>query len=459
MANAFMVAVLSAGSAFTALSVPALVVQAQGQAMEAFVAVVNKDDVGLNSGPATFHYSVGTLKAGTLLKVDKEEGGYYRVEYPAGMKAFVKAEEVSVDATGKTAKLIKPSRLLAANANGGARGSWWNLVPDKDFAAGTELKVMDAVKDDTGKTTMYAIVPPATARAFINKTFVRKATAEEAANFGKAAAAGPTTTPADGTKTPAGSPAAPKIDGSAIPGTTPVERNPASNPATPDATSTPPAVITVPVVPTPAPVAPPSKAEQLAALFAAVKAQPDAEAESQQAMVEIQKHIATLDGSAAAAREKKYLQKMVDFLKLRADIQDGRRKALEANVRVDAATLKLREEIRKLEAQAVYTAIGRLTQSAVYDGTRLPKLYRLVSPEPGVSRTIGYILPDASLDLDGKIGRVVGIVGESRVDDSLKANVLTPKRIDIVSLAAVLSTTPEQGNAPAPAGEPGEINK
>jgi hypothetical protein len=91
----------------------------------------------------------------------------------------------------------------------------------------------------------------------------------------------------------------------------------------------------------------------------------------------------------------------------------------------------------------------------VYDGTRLPKLYRIVSPEPGSARTVGYLKPDPSLDLDGKIGRIIGVVGESRLDEALKATMITPMRVDIVSLAAVVTSSPGGGSRPvAPSGTP-----
>ncbi len=69
------------------------------------------------------------------------------------------------------------------------------------------------------------------------------------------------------------------------------------------------------------------------------------------------------------------------------------------------------------EKQGFFKVIGRLLPSTVYDGERLPKLYRIVSPEPGAARTLAYIMPQPGLDLDAKLGRIVGVAGDSKMDD------------------------------------------
>jgi len=435
------------------------------QTSEPFVGVVTKDDVPLRSGAAMLFYQVGTLKSGVTLKIDREESGFYRVEYPAGMKAFVNADDVTVDSAGKVAKLNKPSRLKAANANGGPRGSWYNLL-EKEADTGTELKVIEAVKGDDGKIMMYSVTPPVAARAFLNKEWVRRATAEEAAATPPAttaggslvAAPGDAAKPADATK-PAGTPTT--TDPAKPTDTTKAAEGAGVKPSAAANDGVAPATGVKPSTPPPAAAAA-TQVEKLTAVFNAVRSQPEAEAEASQALLEIERHISTVDSSPAGVREKKYLGRFVEYLKLRADIQDARRKTEASTKNVDLATQALRDEIKKLEAQAVYTAIGRLTTSAVYDGTRLPKLYRLVSPEPGVPRTIGYLMPDASMDLDGKIGRIVGVVGDSKNDESLRATILTARRVDVVSLQPVYTSKP--ANPPAnPAGTPGsgpvDINK
>jgi hypothetical protein len=421
---------------------------------EPWVAVVTKDQVPLRSGPATLHYPIATLKVGTALRAEVDENGFVRVQYPAGMRAYVGADEVQADATGKVVKLLRPSRLKAANA-AGERYSWYPLL-DKDLDAGTELKVVEAVKGDDGKVTKYAVAAPPQARAFVSSDLLRRATPEEAAAFDNPGAGTPPAAPASatppaapaGTTTPAGSASVPNAE---TPGGSPAPTQPAAPAASSPAAATPPSVTPPP------PPAPPKESpiDALVRLFNTVRAQPEAEAETAAVIAEFQKYQATLTDSPGDQRTRRYLQRFVDFLNVQRGIQDEKRRQAEANKTLDAAASAMREQIIQLEKQAIYTAIGRLTTSAVYDGTRLPKLYRIVSPEPGSARTVGYLKPDPSLDLDGKIGRIIGVVGESRLDEALKATMITPMRVDIVSLAAVVTSSPGGGSRPvAPSGTP-----
>ena len=67
----------------------------------------------------------------------------------------------------------------------------------------------------------------------------------------------------------------------------------------------------------------------------------------------------------------------------------------------------------------------------MYDGKRLPMLYRLSSPSGG--RTIGYIRPTEQVDLLPMLGRLVGIVGSKNYDAGYRLLIVSPKRIDILT--------------------------
>jgi uncharacterized protein YgiM (DUF1202 family) len=444
-----------------------------------YAAVVTRDDAALRSGPAYVHYVVTSLKSGATLKVDGEDSGFLRVHYPAGTKAYVKADEVNIDAGGKTAKLQKPSLLRAANATAGDRGSWYPLLA-KELEPGTELTVLDTVKGDDGKPTLYAVVAPAQARGWINRELVRKLSDDEARAMGAAVTPAPTAAvPATATNTgatpagtstagsaPAGSSApagtsapageAPKlvpVDAQGTPMTTP----PAAEAG---ASTTPPAA--APVTPVEPPK--PTPAQSLSALFRKVQGQPLQTAELDEAIQQFEQHLGSGQEGDRASRQ---LQSMLDVLKLRRDSREALKRSEQVNGELQKQQDTLRAQIAELEKQAVYRAIGRLEPSTVYDGTRLPKLFRIVSPEPGTARTVGYIAPAQGLDLEGKINRVVGIVGEARMDEVLRANILTPVRVDVLNLnpvastpsipgGTVLPTTPQgnQGNPATPASNP-----
>ncbi|MBC22436.1 MAG: hypothetical protein CMJ32_00770 [Phycisphaerae bacterium] len=85
-----------------------------------------------------------------------------------------------------------------------------------------------------------------------------------------------------------------------------------------------------------------------------------------------------------------------------------------------------------LDARSEYNAVGRLNASAVYNGERLPQLYRV--RDPGSGQTILYLEPD-NPQITAMLGQVVGIVGTTRFDERLQLNIIEPRRIDILIAA------------------------
>ena len=75
--------------------------------------------------------------------------------------------------------------------------------------------------------------------------------------------------------------------------------------------------------------------------------------------------------------------------------------------------------------------MGTLSVSRVYDGSKLPKLYRL--QEPGTGRTVAYLQPSDEADLIPMLGQLIGIVGEKSYDPGLRLTLVTPRRIDLLA--------------------------
>ncbi len=109
-------------------------------------------------------------------------------------------------------------------------------------------------------------------------------------------------------------------------------------------------------------------------------------------------------------------QKVVELNRLR-----DRAKATRQQVDAVAAAL---------ERSGDYVAVGRLDASTIYDGKRLPKLFRL--RDAGTGRTVGYLRPSPKVKLPEMLGQLIGIVGEKSYDGGLRLNVLTPRRIDML---------------------------
>lgn len=77
-----------------------------------------------------------------------------------------------------------------------------------------------------------------------------------------------------------------------------------------------------------------------------------------------------------------------------------------------------------------YDVMGRLLASSVYDGQRLPRLYRIV--DPTTQRTIAYAHGNGTINPATTVGQYVGIVGRSQFDRALRLNVIKVDRLDVL---------------------------
>jgi hypothetical protein len=84
-----------------------------------------------------------------------------------------------------------------------------------------------------------------------------------------------------------------------------------------------------------------------------------------------------------------------------------------------------------MEARSDYTAVGVLNASTVYNGNRLPLLFRVTDPAAG--QTVAYVAPKDANKLATMLGTLVGIRGTKRYDEALKLNIIDPGSIDILT--------------------------
>lgn len=426
-----------------------------------YVGVISAaEKASMRCGPTSSRYTVLEIKTGTPIIIDGEGNGWLRVRYPENTAAFVRAEDVSV--SGDTATLVRASTLLAANLISGMDGSWQKLLNDP-LPANSTLKVLEPVKDPTGPIIAYRVVAPEQARGFIESRQVRKATDAEAAPLRDKLPKPPAT--------PAGTPATPATPPTTPQPAAPAATDPAATPSTPAGTpqgidlTQPDSNSDTPVTPAAAPGATPAAApgaapdggagvvaidqspsaattppaqpevrvvdtvESLEAKFQSIWRQPLLSAEVDELISEFDRAIAAAEpGSVRAAQ----LGQRRDALQLRAEFRNRQRAREEARAALDRTKSTLETQLAELERSRIYTIVGELQPSTVYDGKRLPLMYRLVSVGGAGARTLGYVKPDDRFDLDRKVGRVVGVIGESVLDRSLKLNIVTPSRVDML---------------------------
>jgi len=181
---------------------------------------------------------------------------------------------------------------------------------------------------------------------------------------------------------------------------------------------------------------------QLDAAFGNVMAEPVAGAEIGPLMHEHERYINTLLGKTGKASVIAYLRRRVKLLHIKADLQQSLRRLEEAAERAAIAKTAVDQRIRDLDASRIYPTKGRLVTSALYDGKRLPLMYRLQAT--GTSAvTIAYVLPGANLDLAAKLGTVVGVQGDATTDQSLGVPVIRPSRVEVLARGPLEASVPD----------------
>jgi hypothetical protein len=403
---------------------------AEPKPVDPYYVIVSGDKAPLVCMPNDSAYTVAEVKSGTVLRVDADDARWARVEYPAGAKAYVRADDGVIE-NGKL-RLTNATKLFARNQVKGGGGSW-KAVFDVELPVGTILELSDPQTEKQGEIVIgYNVIAPAGAKGFVESKSLRRATQTEV--DGAKTAGGLVDAPAIA---PSGGGVSPTGVDLTKPTTTAVKPTTTDSTKTTDATpgTTTPGTVTAGGNTTTANATPTAPTErrigdikQLEAAFAEIVKQPVMTAEFSELMVEFQRAIDAVPADKPTF--KKQLQQRLDYLVLRKEYQTSMQAAEEARKGDQAMQDKLKAAVSDLEASRIYTMIGTLQPSTVYDGTRLPKMYRVQSVGDVHARTLGYIIPNEDLSLDGKIGQVVGIVGDAQLDPGLRLNVIKPVRVD-----------------------------
>jgi hypothetical protein len=82
----------------------------------------------------------------------------------------------------------------------------------------------------------------------------------------------------------------------------------------------------------------------------------------------------------------------------------------------------------------------------VYDGQRLPELYRIC--DPMTSATIAYVEPNADIAMAPMIGTLVGVKGGKQFDPALRLTVISPLSIDILTQRDTPQVTKTEATRP-----------
>ena len=462
----------------------------------AYWAVVTGNAVNVRSGPsAQSAYAFGKLKQGDFVHVLKEEYGWARVQTQGNafgdVCAFVPADRrVTLSADRTTATVGARTELRAPNVEAGSSpDKSWKQIGFAD--AGTTLTVLGTA--DGEKESVYKVKVPATAEAWINMQFLRRASDAETASATNAAATA-ASTPAATTVAAAPVNAAPSsanttTDAATAGVVTPVNQPnagaPAPTPVTPDigssttttatssagspaippllgpkpvnastteGTTAPGTVVTTTVTTTrsttpntntPKWVSSRATFDDLEQQFKAVRSQPDAGAEFE-ALKAKYEDLAAQDGSAGSVKgvAGARAQQLTLLLETQSEVQKLER----TKASLDTNKKGIADLILNIQRRADFTAIGILNASAVYDGQRLPELYRIC--DPMTSATIAYVEPNADIAMAPMIGTLVGVKGGKQFDPALRLTVISPLSIDMLTQRDTPQVTKTEATRP-----------
>lgn len=430
-------------------------------------AVVTGNGVNLRSGPsAQSAYAFGKLRQGDLVRVVKEDYGWARVQTQGNafgeVIAFVPADRrVSLAADGATATVNARTELRAPNIDAGSSpDKSWKQIGAVD--AGTTLAVVGTAEGE--KESVLKVKVPASAEAWVNLTFLRRASEAEAASAMNAVATAapapvaatpvtPATTESAGISAPVNAegagtaaPTATTADVGANTGVSPTSGGgieTISSPVIPPLLGEQPRNASVVAQETPASEATeqPKRAakpkfvsrratlDDLESQFKSVRAQSQADAEFE-ALKAKYEELATANDASGSVKgmADARARQLTLLIETQTQVQELERKKASA----DTNRKGIAELILNIQRRADYTAIGVLNASAVYDGSRLPELYRVCDPTTGA--TIAYVEPNPDIPMATMVGTLIGVRGGKTFDPALRLTVISPLSMELLTM-------------------------
>lgn len=251
----------------------------------------------------------------------------------------------------------------------------------------------------------------------------------------------PQTTPAPTNVTPA-------------PATVPAESvTPAVSTPAPTETTTQPLPAPTQPAPAPAPTQPAAPArlwslQELDGKFDEISAQPIHAAEYEQLINEYQRYSNALPRSTAYNRERQYVEARVELLKMKLQLRQHESELTNLKSNAEQVTAAAGASADRIERSREYQVVGRLMPSSIYDGKRLPLMYRVQAAEGG--RTLAYVTPDDALALDTKLGMIVGVKGKGSLDPSARVNIIQATAVEVLDPKTGLPAT-DRATIPTPA--------
>lgn len=392
------------------------------------------------------------LPAGTTLKVlQVEDGGNgtgavaYRVPVPADARAYTETKNLRKATPAEVSAFRSRGGVIAETATAAAPASA-SPSSTAPFAPPASTPAPATPSPQPAASSPVASAPAPTTPAVDNSLVAPVNTT----GTGGAPAA-PASTPT--TSAPAATAPAPVTIDQSAGSTATTPASPAAGTTVPVATPAPAATAPVQVAPISANMRSAARIKELDQAFDRVNAQPLGEAEYETLISEYERTIQQLSGQLSP-RQRAQLEQRLNILKFRKDLRQQQLALLNESGSAQAQNQQVLQGVAQVEATRVYSIVGQLQPSTVYNGQTLPLMFRIQSVGTSVPRTLGYIKPDPQFNLESKLGQIVGVIGEASMDKDLKLNVITPVRIDLLQGIPMQQTQQPPMQIPAaPSGQ------
>jgi len=435
--------------------------------------VVTGDDVMLRSGPSVeSSYPFGRLAAGSPLKVVENQLGWARVASTgptyAMLHGLVKADSAAnVDPATGTMTIVGRTAVMAPNltVKGDPDKSWKSLAT---LVPGDTLEVLGDVQGQRDR--YWKVRLPEKASGWVSAQFLAEASPEQVATIEAAIAAGQgialpaqedveeraaasgsgaageptetvaveTTVATDGTVSVTDEKVTVSGEGVTAVDETVKVSTPQGTIVTETTTVTDAAGDVVTGAKTTALT--PAEARQLAALT-----YQDLEAmwervrrdtqESQELDVLRDRYLALASDTSASTGTRAMARNRVEQISMRIEVQEDLRKLEARRQKLSETQQRVVDYTNANRKRLPFDAVGRLAASSVYNGDRVPLLYRLVDPTS--LYTVAYVKPPANTSVTEMLGLLVGVKGAKTYDSTLKIDVITPVAVESLSPDAV----------------------
>lgn len=381
--------------------VACLVCAAPAMAQVAFQAVVT-EATPMRSGDLSRYYEVTQLEPGQIVVVEQDLGQWSAIRYPSGVGAFITGEDGRL--VDGMIEVRAPTTLRAPSSVTGPSGSWKPLLGEP-LEPGARLELIQAVEGRDGRE-FFLVEAPTSALGYVLSSSIRRATDSEIAAAG-AQTNRPATNnqPAAEPETAQAETQAPREIDNSVPETTANAEQPAATPAT----------TSQPAAPAPTPDRWASLRDLDRSFEELVAAENVSDADITELIGAFEVAIDSMGETPGEQAAKRGLERRVEILQIRLDVRQALESESEATAEAVAAADAAAQRALEDGASEGYLVIARIERSRLYNGSKLPLLFRLVDISPETSgATIAYIQPGEIVSVDalrGMVGSVVGIAG------------------------------------------------